>query len=102
MSGVSNLGAVQVPSDIGAGAAGSCAANQYETADTSSGPTCAYLLPPKAAIASLPGCVSATEGMHGVATDCNAACSAGGTCTTGGAINCEMYCNGSTWKETGL
>jgi hypothetical protein len=62
----------------------------------------AYCTPyPPTAIASLPTCASALEGQHFVATTCNASCSAGGTCTTGGSTHCELYCNGSSYYETG-
>lgn len=41
-------------------------------------------------------------GMHAVASNCNAACSAGGTCTAGGANVCEVYCTSAgSWLETG-
>ena len=44
----------------------------------------------------------ANVGGHAVASNCNAACSAGGTCTAGGSNVCEMYCTGAgTWLETG-
>jgi len=58
--------------------------------------------PPINAVASLPACTASTEGAHAVANNCNAACSAGGTCTSGGATHCELYCGtGSAYVETG-
>src|SRR5581483_3017779 len=57
--------------------------------------------PVKSAVASLPTCNSSSEGIFATATDCNAACVAGGTCAGGGATHCGLYCNGSAWKETG-
>jgi hypothetical protein len=56
--------------------------------------------PPIAALASLPSCGAATEGGHAVATNCTG-CSAGSACTTGGSTHCEMYCNGSSYVQTG-
>jgi hypothetical protein len=53
-------------------------------------------------IGSIPSCTSAVRGFTYSATDCNAACTNGGTCTTGGANVCLMECTGSAWKETGL
>lgn len=62
----------------------------------------AGLGPGKSAIAAFPACTSSLEGQHLIATTCNAGCSAGGTCTTGGTTHCEMYCNSSpAWVETG-
>jgi len=59
------------------------------------------VVPPVNALASLPGCGASTEGGHAVANNCNAACSAGGTCTAGGATHCELYCTGGGYVETG-
>ncbi|MDE2232870.1 MAG: hypothetical protein KGJ90_01945 [Patescibacteria group bacterium] len=53
------------------------------------------------AIASLPTCNSSVEGAHNVVNNCNAGCSAGGTCTAGGSTHCEVYCNGTAYVETG-
>jgi len=59
-------------------------------------------VPPVAALASLPSCTAGTEGGHAVATNCNAGCSVGGTCTAGGATHCELYCGGgAAYVETG-
>ena len=52
-------------------------------------------------IGSLPTCASALEGLHAVANNCNAGCAAAGTCTAGGTTHCEVYCNGTAYKETG-
>lgn len=58
--------------------------------------------PLKVPIASISSCTAALEGAHAIATTCNAGCSAGGTCTTGGTTHCEVYCNSSpAWVETG-
>ena len=54
------------------------------------------------AIATSPTCSAALEGAHMVATTCNAPCSAGSSCSTGGTTHCEMYCNSApAWVETG-
>jgi hypothetical protein len=60
-----------------------------------------FIEPPINAIGSLNACGSAYEGSLAVATDCNAACSPGATCTTGGSTHCQVYCNGTAYKETG-
>lgn len=60
-----------------------------------------HYLPPIAATGVLEKCTPDLEGSHGVFNDCNADCSAGGSCTTGGSTHCEVYCNGSSWVETG-
>jgi hypothetical protein len=59
------------------------------------------MVPPIANIGSLAACSSGTEGAHAVANNCNAACSAGGDCTSGGSTHCEVYCNGTSYVETG-
>lgn len=60
------------------------------------------VLPPVNTLASLPACTGANEGLHAVADNCNAACSAGGTCTSGGTTHCELYCNSTpAYVETG-
>lgn len=55
-------------------------------------------------IGSFPSCTALLGGNHLTANNCNSGCSAGGTCTSGGSISCEMYCKGSatSWLETGL
>lgn len=57
------------------------------------------VMPKAAAIASAPTCDSSHKGMRATATDCNAACTFGGTCTTGGTTVCPLYCDGSAWLE---
>jgi len=62
---------------------------------------------PVLAIGSFPSCTATNAGSGSskiVADNCNASCSAGGSCTAGGTTACEMYCQGSStsWKETGL
>ena len=58
--------------------------------------------PPINALGNLPSCSSASEGLHVVANNCNAACSAGGTCSLTGTIHCELYCNSAgAYVETG-
>ena len=58
--------------------------------------------PPVSAVVNLPACNSSSEGTHAVANDCNAVCTAGHpSCTSGGSVHCEMYCNQSGWVETG-
>jgi hypothetical protein len=57
--------------------------------------------PPIAAIGSMAGCSSSIEGAHAVANNCKKSCSAGGSCSSGGSIHCEVYCNGKSWVETG-
>jgi hypothetical protein len=52
-------------------------------------------------IGSAPACNSTNESQEGVATDCNATCANGATCTTGGSTHCPIYCNGSVWVEQG-
>lgn len=53
-------------------------------------------------IGSVPACgPNGSEGAHSVANNCSSACTAGGSCTPGGATHCEMYCNGANWVETG-
>ena len=56
-------------------------------------------------VGSLPACTSTSrnESAHAVANNCNAACSVGTTCNTGGGgtTHCEVYCNGASWLETG-
>ena len=59
------------------------------------------VVPVVANIGSLPGCSPALEGMHAVARNCNASCSAGGTCVSSGSTHCEVYCNGVNYIETG-
>lgn len=61
----------------------------------------ALLIPPSAAIASLPAWASGLEGAHAVATNCNAGCVKGNSCTAGGSTHCEMYYNSSALVETG-
>lgn len=59
------------------------------------------LTPQIANIGSLTSCSSSLEGVNSVANNCNAACSVGGTCTAGGSTHCQVYCNGTTYIETG-
>lgn len=59
------------------------------------------VVPVVANLGSLPGCSPALEGMHAVAKNCTASCSAGGNCLSGGSTHCEVYCNGVTYIETG-
>jgi hypothetical protein len=54
------------------------------------------------ALANLTPCTASFEGVTATATNCNAACSSGGTCTAGGSTHCEVRCNGSNYIETGL
>jgi len=52
---------------------------------------------------TFPTCNANAEGTHIIAINCNAACSAGGTCTSGGSTHCELICHtGGSWLETGL
>ena len=59
------------------------------------------MIPPINAIGSLVACGASTEGVHGVADNCGAGCWAGSTCVEGGTTHCEMYCNGTSYVETG-
>jgi hypothetical protein len=52
-------------------------------------------------LANLPACNSTTENISPTATNCSAACSSGSTCSGGGTIHCQLYCNGSAYVETG-
>lgn len=52
-------------------------------------------------LANLLACGTLTEGLLQTAKNCNASCSAGGTCTAGGSNHCQLYCNGSASVETG-
>jgi len=61
----------------------------------------AYLAPPVGNIENLAMCKSSNEGSHAVAKDCSEACVSGKTCAPGGATHCEVYCDGSTYVETG-
>lgn len=65
--------------------------------------TCRSILPPPInALASLPACSATTEGLQAVATNCNAACTVGGTCAVGGTTHCQLYCNSTpAYLETG-
>jgi len=57
-------------------------------------------VPPSGAIASAPTSAQ-YEGAYYTATNCNAACTVGGTCTAGASTHCEVRFNGSSWVETG-
>jgi hypothetical protein len=65
----------------------------------------AMSVPAKATIGGLASYCPAmglNVGGHAIASNCNAACSAGGTCTAGGSNVCEMYCQTTgAWIETG-
>jgi len=52
-------------------------------------------------VGNLLTCNPKIESAHAVANNCNATCSAGGTCRSGGSTHCEVYCNGTSWIETG-
>lgn len=58
-------------------------------------------IPPTNTIGNLPAWAAGLEGATAVATNCNAACTVGGTCTAGGATHCQVYYNSAAIVETG-
>jgi hypothetical protein len=61
------------------------------------------IIPPVSPLASFGSCSPSLEGLTVVASDCSGTvCSAGGGCTGGGKIHCQVYCNSTAWVETGM
>lgn len=57
--------------------------------------------PITATLANLGTCNAATSGSIGVQTNSTAACSAGATATSAGTTHCVVFCNGTSWIQTG-
>jgi hypothetical protein len=73
--------------------------------DDSNAQGISYFPLPTTAIATIsslnPKCSSSTESAHAVANNCSSSCTAGSPCSGSGSTHCEVYCNGTSWTETG-
>lgn len=52
-------------------------------------------------LSALPTCNASYEGTGRAQNNSTAACSAGATATNAGTTHCQLYCDGSAWKQTG-